>query len=428
MTFREKILNELNKAKLYIGEKEIKKYFTKEYIKNMSIKAKGIVIVVILAFIVLSTLFVIKLSSNDKSELIDKTVVALQKGNVNSLENLIRLDNGDKLTKEQLEPVIKFYQADEGRISNLKSALVKSKEIYSMSLEKEDKFVTDNYFIGVSYEEVNIKTNLANTKVLIDGKSNGVINGDKTIKLIAPGIYDVKLENENKYATLSTSKEIMVTKSENEEININGVNISIATNIPSATVYINGSGTGITANDFKDIGPFPTDGSYDISLKYRTPFGDVASGIQKIYDVPQITLDLNLKNSTIEASLNNAIGKFFDSVFTAIDMKDVKKINFATENASTKIYNDIKENGFILKNIYKLNSSSIDFDKSDIEYKDGVYSANVVANINYNVKKELLGLPIKSEDYNQDFFVKMKYEDSQWQVYDTEKFNLKTIE
>ncbi|WP_297437673.1 TcaA 3rd/4th domain-containing protein [uncultured Clostridium sp.] len=427
MTFKERVISEINKAKIYIEGKNIKKVFSKEFIKSLSVKSKGIIIVGIVVFIGLSTLTVIKFSSNDKKELLQKSVIALQKGNVNSLENLIRFENGDKLTKEQLAPIVKFYKADEDRITKLKTALSKGEELYSMSVDKEDKLIADNYFIGVSYADINIKTNIKNTKVFIDGKSNGVINGDKTIKFIAPGIYDIAVENENKYAVLKSEKQITVTKNEDEDINIDGVSVNVNTNIPNATVYINDTNTGTLASDFKDVGPFPTDGSYSISLKYKTPFGEVASAIAKIHDVPDIKLDLNLKSPSIEASLNNTIGKFYSSVFSAIDMQDASKISFATKDSANKIYNDIKENGFILKNVYKLNSSSIDFEKSNIDFKDGVYTANIVANINYNVKKEILGVPLKSDDYDQSFFTNLKYEDGQWQVYDTEKLNLKTI-
>lgn len=428
MTFKEKFLQKFNEVRTSVS-----KFGTDVFNDIKNIKTKGankkiyITIAVLILVILAIILGVSSYKNNSKKELIDKTVNALESGNTKKLDNIVILNNGATVNNEQLIPVVRFFTEDKNRIETLKKGLESGKGAFSITMEKQNHFLYDNYLLVLKSNNLNIKTNIENTELFIDGNKTGVINDSKTETLLTPGIYTIRLENSNKYATLSNSKDVTLTKDEEVDLPLNGINISVSSNVDIATVYINDKSTETSVKDFKDIGPFPSDGSYNVSLKYKTPFGEVQSQSVPIKDMPEIKLDVDLKSSQVKTSLNNTIGKFYESVFSAIDLKDKSKIMFASEEAANEIYTDIKENGFILKNVYKLNSSSIDFDKSTIDFVNGVYDANIVANISYNVKKEILGVPVKSTDYEQKFFTKLKYENGKWQIYDVENFSLKTI-
>ncbi|MGL4761355.1 MAG: TcaA 3rd/4th domain-containing protein [Sarcina sp.] len=435
MTLKEKVLDELGKFKTYLRNFKNKSDEKINYLNETenAKKIKGskyykfwplVVLVVVLLFIGIS----MNMMNHSKSELISRFEKAVESNSTSKMASIIKLSNNQEIQKDGIIPVLDFFEADQSRISELKNAFKTGKPCFSMNLKKEKKLIGENYYIEVSTKKLEIDSNLDNTTLIINGKNEGEFNKDRTIDLIAPGDYNIELEHKNKYSTIQTSKKISFTKDSKVSMELKGTSVSVKTNVPDATVYINDSSTGVVAKDFIDIGPFPSDSTYGISLKYNTPFGKVSSDIVKISDMPSVNLNIDLKTSGIETSLNNLVGKFYESVFNAIDLKDQNKIEYANDEAKNKIYTDIKEKGFILKNVYKLNSSSIDFDKSTIELKDGVYYANVVASIDYNVKKEILGVPLKTNDYTQNFFTKAKYQNGKWEIYDIENFDLKSTQ
>lgn len=435
MTLKEKFLDEIGKFKIYMrnlkdkSDKRIESFNNSENTKkirgNKYFKFWPLVVV---GIIILIIFFSMNIMNNTKQEVIDKFTSAVDSNNPSKLESIVKLPDGEGITKAQAIPILNFFETDKNRVNEVKKAFNSGKANYSMSLKRDKKLISEDYYIEVAYKTLTIDSNLDKTNLIIDGQNMGAFDKEKSLKLIAPSEYKIELEHKNEYATLSKNKKIDFTKDTKINFDLEGTYITVSSNVPEATVYINDSSTGVEAKNFNDIGPFPSDGTYQISLKYNTPFGSVSSEKISIKDIPDIKLDIDLKSAGIETSLNNLIGKFYESVFSAIDEKNVDKIEFATDAAKNKIYSDIKEKGFILKNVYKLNSSSIDFAKSTVELKDGVYYANSVASIEYNVKKEILGVPLKSSNYTQDFFTKAKYQDGKWEIYEIENFDLKYVE
>ena len=433
MTLKEKIQGEFDKLKTYMKNLKDKsdKNIENENNNNIINKFKNSKYFkfwpVLVASIVLIIVFIsISFMKNTKQEVLEKFTLAIQNNNPNKLESIIKLPDGQEISKEDVIPILEFFKADINRVNNVKKAFREGKTDYSMSLKKDKKLFGDDYYIEASYATLEIDSNLDKITLVVNGVNKGIFDEDKTIKLIAPGQYNIELENKNEYATVTKNKKIDFTKDTKLDLDLEGTYITISSNIPEATVYINDSSTGIEAKNFVEKGPFPKDGTYQVSLKYNTPFGSVSSEKVPIKDIPDVKLNIDLKSTGIETSLNNLVGKFYQSVFKAIDLKDVNKIEYANDKAKNKIYSDIEENRFILKNVYKLNSSSIDFNKSTIELKDGCYYANVVVSIEYNVKKEILGLPVKSNNYTQNFFTKAKYQDGKWEIYEIENFSLKS--
>ncbi|MGL5575416.1 MAG: TcaA 3rd/4th domain-containing protein [Sarcina sp.] len=435
MTLKEKFLGEVTKFKTYMknlkdkSDEKIEKLNNNEKTRrirgNKYFKFWPLIIIAITLIIIIVGM---NIMNDTKQEVINKFTLAVENNNPSKLQSILRLSNGEEISKAQTIPILNFFESDKNRVNDVKKALTSGSVDCSMSLKKNKKLIGENYYIEVAYKTLTIDSNLDNTNLIIDGQNMGSFNKQKTLQLIAPGEYKIELEHKNKYATISKNKNIDFTKDTKMDLNLDGTYVTVSSNVPQATVYINDASTGVEAKDFIDIGPFPTDGTYQVSLKYNTPFGSVSSDKVAIKDIPDIKLDIQLKNSGIETSLNNLIGKFYENVFNAIDVKDANKIEFANETAKNKIYSDIKEKGFILKNVYKLNSSSIDFSKSTVELKDGIYYANIVASIEYNVKKEILGVPLKSNNYTQNFFTKAKYQNGKWEIYEIENFDLKSVD
>ncbi|MGL5634769.1 MAG: TcaA 3rd/4th domain-containing protein [Sarcina sp.] len=424
MTFQEKIKEEINKLKLCIKEFSNKKI-------NNKVKKKLSAKYTILGIAILGVIgvfLIFNIMNDTKKDAINKLVKGIESNNISKIQKILVNENGEEITINEATAFLNFYKNNSQRITVLEKNL-ESNSSTDIKFIKENKFLGSDYKIEVLNKKINITTNLDDVVVFVNNEELTTIkNKTGSINLPAFGEYDIKLEKKGDYSTISASKKIDLTSDVNINIPLNGIYITLKSNIENAKVYINDVNSNLTVAEFKNIGPFPTDGTYNLILKYNTPFGEISSESVPIKDLPEIEINLNLKNSGIKASLNTAIGKFYSSVFDAINTDNKDKIVNATDEAKNKIYEDIKKNSFILKNIYKLNSSSIDFEKSSVEFLNGSYQANVVANIDYNVKKELLGLAFKTQDYSEQFSAKLVYENGEWEIYDIQNFNLNTLD
>lgn len=447
MTFKDKILSEYKKVTLQISEKYkkvkekiksssiLEKIKTNPTIKKIKEKIKSnkyykYIIILFFIFIVLIAGFTVGNLRSSKEAVLKKLNISLEKGNHSKLSKIIEITSDDdkKVDKEELEPIMEFYKADPNRRTNLINSLKNNKEVYGTKLVSKKSFLSEEYHVQVKLSTLNITTNSKNARLIINGIDNGTIDNEKKVKLITPGEYLIELESQNEYSNIKMNQKISLTQDQTLNMDVNGVKISAKSNFDNAKVYINDKDSGITVKDFKDIGPFPTDGSYTLSAKYKTPWGVLASEIVKIRDIPEVNLDISLKSEVLEASLMESVNAFYESVFKAVDSEDKTKILATDENIQEKIYSTIYKNTYLFKNKYKINNSNIDFEKSTITYNgEDKYAANIVVELNYNVKKEILGVPLKSEDHKQNFFTKLEYKDGTWKVYDIENFSLKSI-
>ena len=456
MTFKEKFLEEYNRVKLVLKEKRknIKYKFTfkdrfnkfKMFLMNIKflhkvkekldklrehkyLKFAPLILIIVIMMMVG---FLVGSGNTSKDKIINDFSAALENGNAKELTKILKVVNynNKELTQEDVKPLISFYSEDKGRITSIKTALKDNKSLYSTKLISEKKLIGEKYYIGVQFKQLDVSSNVAGAKVLINGEDKGTLSKNKTAKfnLISPGKYTIELEKTDKYATLKQQKDINLTKEIKVDIPLKGAYINVNSNFNDAKVYINEKDTGLLVKDFKNIGPFPTDGSYNLAIKYKTPWGEIASNIVKITDIPDINLNLDVKSSAVEGSINSVMEKFYKTVFEALEADDKNKISMATDEVKNKIYETIKQNAFLFKNNYKVNKVNIDFDKSVISYENNKYIANIVVNLDYNVKKEIFGVPLKSQNYNENFFTKIRYEDGNWIVDDIEGFNLKNIE
>ena len=51
-----------------------------------------------------------------------------------------------------------------------------------------------------------------------------------------------------------------------------------------------------------------------------------------------------------------------------------------------------------------------------------------MVNVSYKIKKKILGIDVKSESIEKNFFTNMKYENGKWIVYSVQDFSLPGLE
>lgn len=433
MTLKEKGVKFYNKLKnkflkndkLELIKKNIIE-FRKNKFPNFKFDKKFKIIIggALVVFIIFTCALTTKINSKD--HMIKKINAVLEKRNTKGLSKLLVVDNVKKeLSAEDVKPISEFYSNNKARIVDLTKAFNENQSIYSMSLKEEDAIIGQKYKIVTSYRELTINTDIEGANLYINGVSQGVINGkEKKVNLIAPGIYKIKVEYKGSDADLVKEKEITLTENESINIPLDGIKVTLRTNYPEAKVLINEVDSNIKAKDFKEKGPFPTDGSYKIAIKYNTPWGDVVSEPVEIKNNPEINLDLELKNEALKEQLTNLMEDFYNSVFSALNKENKDEIKGTTEEVKNKIYQILNEKYFILKNIYKLEAVDVDLNKSKITFENGQYVGNIVTSVDYLIKKDMFGIPLQSRSVNQSFFIEVIYKNGGWVISNVENFAL----
>ena len=255
-------------------------------------------------------------------------------------------------------------------------------------------------------------------------------NTSRTLEIpnLIPGVYDLKIEKKAYNSNLVEEKNIVFMDNNKIDIPLNGTLVTVKSSFEDSNVYINGEDSGIKVKDFKDVGPFPKDGSTYLTIKCNTPWGEIDSQKFYIEDHPEINIELDLKDTIIKEDVEKVVKEFYSSVFQALNSEDKNDIRNAKDEVKDNIYNTLSQKYFLLKNDYDISDLQIKMENSSIERNHGVYEARIVVNVSYKIKKKILGIDVKSESIEKNFFTNMKYENGKWIVYSVQDFSLPGLE
>lgn len=406
---KDKVLDYTDREKLIIND------------KNPKVIVVGVIVVIGLI------IFLYGNATSKKSDVVEQLANSLNKGNERALLNLLNDGyNGNHITQGELVPYIRFFQEDKNRVNKLVYALDKGEELYSTKLESRKTFWGKKWFISLKEKDMQISSNFQDSNVYLDDNFVGTTNssGILNIENKFPGLYNVKVEKKSYNSNLKEEKKIVFMDKEKFDIPLNGVLVTIKSSFQDGIVYINGESSKIKVKDFKDVGPFPTDGTTYLTIKCDTPWGELNSEKVYIKDHPELKIDLDLKNTPVKDEIDKAVGDFYNSVFYSLNSEDKNGIKNSTSDVKENIYSILSQKYFLFKNNYDISDLQIKMENSSIELNHGVYEANIVVNVSYKIKKKLLGIDIKSESKEKNFFTKMKYENGSWIVYNIQDFSL----
>lgn len=426
MSLKDKVLKIAKRFKdnikeIVIGEK-LKKIYTYKYLK--------LIILFIIIFMFLSGVIYGDIKTS-KDSVLSKLEKSLKNKDSKEILKLIKVnDKKIRLNKKEIEPLIEYYNSDSTRIKELISLLEKNQEVNSLKLIETNGFLIKKYFLSLTLRNLEIESNFEDSKVYLNNELMGVTNSSGKIDLLnlVPGKYDLKVEKESEYSRLSEEKNIIISSNSKEKINLEGRLISLDSNFKDADVYIDDTNSGLKVNEFKNIGPFKTDGSIGLSLKVNTPWGELSSDKIYINKYPQINININLKNDKIISGINDIINKFYNSVFESLNSKDKSLIIKGTKEVKDEIYNILMKKYFIIKNYYKIQDLQIKIENSEIVVDNGEYKGNIVVSVGYTVEKKILGISFQQKKYIESFFTKVRYINGQWEVYKVNNFTLSGLE
>ena len=246
-------------------------------VKDKIIKEKDpkviIICVIALALIIV---FLYGNVSSKKRDVIEQLSNSLSKGNERALMNLIEDENKNSgITKEELIPYIDFFKADKSRINKLVSSLENGDEIYSTKLESKKSFWGEKWYVVIQKKKLIVASNFPEASVYLNGNFIGTTNTSRTLEIpnLIPGVYDLKIEKKAYNSNLVEEKNIVFMDNNKIDIPLNGTLVTVKSSFDDSNVYINGEDSGIKVKDFKDVGPFPKDGSTYLTIKMQHSLG-----------------------------------------------------------------------------------------------------------------------------------------------------------
>lgn len=400
--------------------------------KNKIIKEKDPKIIILCLISLIGIIvFLYGNVSSKRSDVIEQLANSLNKGNERALMNLI--EEGDKnsgITKEELTPYINFFKEDKARVNKLIHSLENGEEVYSTKLESRKGFWGEKWYVVIEKKDLLVSSNFQEASVYLNNNFIGTTNSSGSLEIpnLIPGIYDLKVEKKAYNSNLVEEKSIIFMDDNKVDIPLNGVLVTVKSSFDDSNVYINGEDSGIKVRDFKDVGPFPKDGSTYLTIKCNTPWGEIDSEKVYVKDYPDIKIELDLKNTVIKDDVEKVVKEFYSSVFQSLNSEDKNDIKDATADVKENVYSILSQKYFFLKNDYDISDLQIKMENSSIERNHGLYQANIVVNVSYKIKKKILGINVKSEDMQKNFFTKMKYENGKWVVYNVQDFSLPGLE
>ena len=358
---------------------------------------------------------------------IKKVERALEKGSSTSILNFIRSSEGIELTKNDIKPLVEFYKEDTSRIKTLIESLRKGRSVYSLTLCKDDK--SNNYYLNLELKDIEIVSNFRGSNVYINGVSKGEIDDDGKLIVgnLVPGLYNIEIEKESDYGSIKENTDIIVVDNSNINIPLNANLVTVNSNFQDGIVYINGKNSNTKVRDFVNVGPFDQDEVTTLMVKAETPWGILSSNEYAIGEYPIIELNIDLKNNKVLDGVNDTINRFYFSVFKSLNSENKDDIINANDEVRNNVYSILNKQYFWLKNSYEVSDLDIKINNSEINYDGSNYTGNIVVTIGYKIKKQIFGISIKSEEYSENFFTQIKYENNQWIVCDINNFSLEGL-
>ena len=411
-----------------IGVNKVKDYFfqlkedivniDKSNFKGFIEKRYKLILFLILSIFLLGGYFYGNIASS-KDRVLKGVEIALKTSDSGDLRKYVRAED-EKISKDELEPLLKYYGKDIVKINSTMNTLKSVGETEAFKLVEKEGLFGHKYYVEVKRYNLDIETNF-NEGVFSVG-SHKEQKGNTKFQNLIPGIYNIQGQLKGEYGEAEVSKEIVLMKNEEVKVNFSAVNIKVSSEFQDGLIYVNGKNTGLKVEDNKEIGPIPSDSSVGVYLEKKFPWGTIKGEEVKVRDISNINLTINMENETMKQDMNKVVKEFYNSVFDSLNNENKELIKNSTSKAKDKIYNILEKKYTFLKNCYTINSIEMNDENNQYYYNDGEYRATVVVIVDYETKKKLFSLG-KSEN-SKSFFTKLVYEDNEWKIEDVENFSL----
>lgn len=397
----------------------------KFYISNFTVNIKKIIkknkliVVSLFSFIIFMLVSMFFLINLNQDKIIDKLNEALLNENKVRISKFVMV-NEKKVSEQELEPLIKYYNENQEKITNLINGLRTEGRYGTFKVIVKKNMFYKRYYININTVEIEFTSNLNNIEVEFGNKKFKLMNEAKFD--VIPGIYELKYTYKTEYGDITEKVNLSIVENKKINLDVNGNYITLYSNFNDAEVFINDKYTGLSAKDIVNFGPIPRDKEILIKLKKEFPWGKIESEEVDISNKEYLKLDINMANDNLINMINQDISKFYNSVFEALNKKNKDEILNCTEEVKDTIYSYINEKSILFSNNYEINNINVEIEKSDFRYEDYIYKASILTKASYNISKNLL--PFLETKYENYFLLNLEYVENGFKVIRIQKINI----
>lgn len=406
-----KVKDYINNFKLELGK--INKESIVSFIKVRKYLITSISIIIIILLMASGKVFI---TSEDK--LLNDLEISMKQGDSSKIYGHILVAD-KKVSRSELDPLIKYYNSDTTKINKVLSELKTSGVGEVFTIKSNKKGIWQDYYLEVNTVDIKVNCNFSNAKIFVDSNE---LNEDNRSSGIVPGLYKIKAILKTNYGDVEKEIEVSLIQNEEVSINLEAVDLNITSNFNDAKVLINDKDINKKVSEIGDYGPIPTNESIDIGIQREFPWGIIKSEKIKVNDSPNINIDINMVNEELTTQIELSINKFYESVFNALNKRDYRLIVLTNEEIQRKIYDEINKKSLIFKNNYEISELETKIENSEFKYEDNLYKAQIVIKINYSIDKKMFLLSKNREE--SMFLTNMELVGNEWIIKEIQKFGL----
>ncbi|MGH1295902.1 TcaA 3rd/4th domain-containing protein [Bacillus pretiosus] len=281
--------------------------------KTMSSGTKfGIILLTLLAVVIVG-LYLYGSSYYKQAAQVDRMITILQERDGEKLAEIVTADDPSVIvTRESLMPLFSYIKENPSYVDELKEHLrIGEKqrdgiEKADFSLTKDGKyfFIFDRYKLKAKTYYTTVLTNEKGTSLKMNGKEIDKSDDKKFEKQYGPflpGAQVFQAEYKNDYVKLSREEKVVLMKQGQSNVTIDlalqGQYITVQTNAPGATLYVNQKPVTALAGEEITWGPVATDGSTTIYLERNGENGRETTKVETVTALPSYNLPFQKKST-----------------------------------------------------------------------------------------------------------------------------------
>ncbi|EJQ53491.1 Uncharacterized protein BWINRASL_01135 [Bacillus mycoides] len=281
--------------------------------KNMSGSTKvGITLLVILIMAIVG-LYLYGSSYYAQVAQVDRMITILQERDGEKLAEVITADDPSVIvTRESLTPLFSYIKENPSYVNELKEYLRQGEkqgdgiERADFSLTKDGKyfFLFDRYKLKAKTYYTTLLTNEKGTSLKLNGKEIDKTNDKKFEKQYGPflpGTQVFQSEYKNDYVKLLREEKVVLMKQSQNNVTIDltlqGQYITVQTNAPGATLYVNQKPVTALTGEEITWGPVATDGSAAIYLERNGENGRETTKVETVTALSTYNLPFQKKST-----------------------------------------------------------------------------------------------------------------------------------
>lgn len=244
---------------------------------------------------------------------VDRMITILQEGDGEKLAEIITADDPlVTVTRESLTPLFSYIKENPSYVNELKEYLRQGEkqgtgiERADFSLTKDGKyfFLFDRYKLKAKTYYTTLLTNEKGVSLKMNGKEIDKTDDKKFEKQYGPflpGNQEFQSEYKNDYVKLSREEKVVLMKQSQNNVTIDltlqGQYITVQTNVPGATLYVNKKPVTALTGEEITWGPVATDGSTTIYLERNGESGRETTKVETVTALSAYNLPFQKKST-----------------------------------------------------------------------------------------------------------------------------------